>query len=125
MDTWKLFTVSGRVNRSTWWSLAANAVLLPFLAAMVSAMIAGSETGAGVLGLMVILGFWMLFSASLKRMHDLNRSGIWLALWFVPFGGIVLFAWLATSAGTSGVNSFGEPDSGSPFKRRELRVESA
>ena len=44
-----------------------------------------------------------------RRLHDIDRSGWWLLLWFVPLVGmIVLIVW-ACKRGTPGFNRFG-PD---------------
>jgi uncharacterized membrane protein YhaH (DUF805 family) len=46
-------------------------------------------------------------SVSVRRLHDLSRSGWWWWLWLVPVvGWIVLLIWFA-SRGTEGPNRFG------------------
>ena len=42
-----------------------------------------------------------------RRLHDSDKSGLWLLIYFVPFGGIVLFVFTVID-GTSGPNRFGE-----------------
>lgn len=54
-------------------------------------------------------------AVSVRRLHDIDRSGWWLLLWMVPlFGAIVQIVW-ACQRGTPGSNRFG-PD---PLARLE------
>jgi uncharacterized membrane protein YhaH (DUF805 family) len=46
---------------------------------------------------------------AVRRLHDLDRSGWWILLWFIPIvGWIILLIWFCTK-GTDGPNRFG-PD---------------
>lgn len=120
-----IFTVSGRISRGAWWALAANAVALPWLAFLAGSLGLDGATGA-VMGMAVTpISLWVLFAASVKRLHDLGRGAFWVWLILVPLGWIVLLAWLGTVPGVYGVNAYGPPESGSPFGRPEFRVESA
>ena len=55
-------------------------------------------------------------AVSVRRLHDLDRSGWWLLLGFVPvIGPVVLLVWCC-SRGMEGPNQFGpDPDSGRAF----------
>jgi uncharacterized membrane protein YhaH (DUF805 family) len=49
-----------------------------------------------------------LLSVEVRRLHDLDRTGWWLLLVFIPLiGWIVLFVWFCMR-GTTGKNRFGE-----------------
>lgn len=54
-------------------------------------------------------------AVGVRRLHDLDKSGWWLLIAFIPLiGAIILIVWLATK-GTTGPNRFGEDQlSGSP-----------
>jgi uncharacterized membrane protein YhaH (DUF805 family) len=45
---------------------------------------------------------------SIRRLHDIGRSGWWFLLWFTLIGGVVVIYW-ACHPGTARPNSFGEP----------------
>ena len=62
----------------------------------------------------VVLGTFLPHVAvSVRRLHDVNKSGWWYLLSFVPLGGLLLFVWAVTD-GTSGPNQFGADPKGAP-----------
>ena len=50
-------------------------------------------------------------SLSVRRLHDLDRAGWWLLLFFVPAANFVLVVWWCMR-GTNGYNKFGPDYSG-------------
>ena len=125
MTMWNIVTPLGRIGRGAWWALVLNALAMPWMAMLVGSLIADGPIGVVMAVLVSPVSVWVLVATSVKRLHDLNRGGIWLMLVFVPFGWIVLLAWLGTSPGAEDVNAHGPPESGSPFGRPEFRAESA
>lgn len=110
----KYVTFSGRAPRSEfWWFLLftwAIHLLLGVIEAGLLPAYVDAETGAGPLN-----GLWSLFtllptiSVSVRRLHDLGRSGWWWWLWLVPLiGSIILLVWFCLR-GTQGPNAHG-PD---------------
>jgi uncharacterized membrane protein YhaH (DUF805 family) len=59
------------------------------------------------LGSIGILMFLQYFPLAVRRFHDLNASGWWVLLSFLPFGQVVIL-WLMFKKGTSGINKYGE-----------------
>ena len=47
-------------------------------------------------------------AVSIRRLHDIDRGGGWILLWFTVIGGLVLIYW-ACRHGTPGPNRFGPP----------------
>jgi len=47
-------------------------------------------------------------AAAVRRLHDSNKSGWWLLIQLVPFGGIVLLVFLLIE-GDRGPNQYGWP----------------
>jgi uncharacterized membrane protein YhaH (DUF805 family) len=46
-------------------------------------------------------------AVGVRRLHDIDRSGWWWLLWFVPIvGWIIMLIWVC-SGGTAGMNRFG------------------
>ena len=51
--------------------------------------------------------FLQYFPLAVRRFHDLNASGWWVLLSFLPFGQVIIL-WLMFKKGTSGINKYGE-----------------
>lgn len=98
--------IQGRASRSEYWWFALCHVCLGLVAAILDAIML---QGIGILPLLVVLLFAIpLTTAGIRRLHDLDRSGWWSLISFVPLiGGIILLVWFV-SKGTAGRNHFGE-----------------
>jgi uncharacterized membrane protein YhaH (DUF805 family) len=70
------------------------------------------STAAIVIALVAVFaGMVIRIIAMVKRFHDLDKSGYYVLLHFVPLAGIVLELMLLFVAGTQGPNQFGpQPD---------------
>ncbi|MBO9711221.1 MAG: DUF805 domain-containing protein, partial [Caulobacter sp.] len=54
-------------------------------------------------------------AVSIRRLHDSDKSGLWLLLHFAPFGGVVLLIFMLLD-GTPGSNRFGpDPKARQPY----------
>lgn len=47
--------------------------------------------------------------ASVLRLHDLNKPGVWFLLFFIPGVNMILAIYLFAAPGTMGLNDFGPP----------------
>ena len=105
----KYFDFSSRSIRSEywWWTLFV------FIASIVLGMIDGLF---GLLGPLGLGPFGALFSIatlvpglalSVRRLHDVNRSGWWLLLLLVPLIGALIILFWAVSKGDEGPNDYG------------------
>lgn len=56
----------------------------------------------------VIVGLIISLASSIKRLHDLDKSGWFILLNFVPLVNIWMLIWLWFIKGTSGKNNYGE-----------------
>lgn len=88
-------TFTGRARRSEYWWWWLALILVGGLFAAVAALL-----GSGVVGDVVRLGYWLFglltivptIAVSVRRLHDISRSGWWLLIGFVPVvGGLILF----------------------------------
>ena len=50
------------------------------------------------------------FPLAVRRLHDLNESGWYVLITFLPFGQLLIL-WLMLKKGTSGINKYGEEPS--------------
>lgn len=143
-----LFSFEGRINRGKYWFAILIYMLMWFaFAAAVITWLGGLDTdnlfsiaGGGLLiwlGAIVlaIVGTWSGFATGIKRLHDRDKSGWWIVLfWFgpsmlggsnsamrdaqgssfiLPLAGFVIVVWgfieLGCLRGTPGPNQYG-PD---------------
>jgi len=101
---------SDRACRSKYWYWFLFVVLGQFVTAIVDSVI-GFQLTTGIFSLVVLLPG---IAVGVRRLHDLDRTGWWLLLAFVPLiGTIILIVWFCTR-GTPGANRFG-PDPLSGF----------
>ena len=116
-----LFSFRGRINRGKYW-LAILIYTVAWVAFVgVSIAVIGSNTddffklaGVGLLiwlaGLvLVVIGTWSGFATGIKRLHDRDKSGWWIALfWLGPsvLGGIQATTNNPAVAMTMGFGSF-------------------
>jgi uncharacterized membrane protein YhaH (DUF805 family) len=106
---------SGRAVRSEYWywTLFAAIVAIVF-GAIDEWLYPGDQMGAfSVVDIIVSLALLLPgIAVSVRRLHDIDRTGWWLLLGFTIIGGLVLLYW-ACVRGTSGPNRFGpEPTPG-------------
>jgi uncharacterized membrane protein YhaH (DUF805 family) len=93
----RMFDFSGRANPVDFWFFAVFAGLFTVLSFGVTAVLmvlnsAAPVWSAGVpLLLLPVLALPSL-SMAVRRLHDVNKSGLWLALLFV-FGHFILLYW--------------------------------
>lgn len=105
---------NGRASRSEFWwfQLFILIVSIPLYLLSFYAGHSGSQGLALVAtGLSVVM--WLVFvlpcmAATIRRLHDTDRSGWWMLLAFVPFVSLVLLVFLLLP-GTPGDNRFGAP----------------
>ncbi len=103
----KYVTFSGRAKRPEYWWFT----LFNLIASVVLGIVDGAIFGIGVLGGLYALAILLpAISVTVRRLHDLGKSGWWYWIVLVPFVGfIILIYWLA-SAGTEGDNDYGSGD---------------
>ena len=94
---------SGRATRSEYWLfIIINSVILAVLAGLAYAIGLWFFAVFAVFYLAVLLPS---LAVLVRRLHDTGRSGWWILISFVPFGGIVLL--IFTLMGSDGPNDYG------------------
>lgn len=110
----KLFTTEGRLNRLPYAKYYFGLLLASFFAIFILSVIfvlGGGSTESislQILSFIVTLPFTVAtVMVSIRRLHDLNRSG-WLAvLQFIPIANVILGIYLLFFKGTYGPNEYG------------------
>ena len=109
---------SGRSRRTEYWMFQLGQMVLfigYFMLIAVFGAIAGNSGGEALVGVMIIPFFLLILAlfipnlaVAVRRLHDQDKSGWWLLIQFVPFGGIILLVFMLIE-GTPGPNEYG-PD---------------
>ena len=96
---------SGRACRSEYWYWALFVVLVDIAALIIDAAL----WTYAITSLADLALFLPGLALAIRRLHDLDRSGWWFLLVFIPvIGAIILIIWACTK-GSDGPNRFG-PD---------------
>jgi uncharacterized membrane protein YhaH (DUF805 family) len=112
----KYATFSGRAVRSElwWWVLAM--ILVSIAAGMVDGMIAAPLMGYGsfapeaVRPVSTLVSLALLLpsiAVSVRRLHDIDRSGWWYLIGLIPVIGTLVLLYWYLQPGTPGSNRFG------------------
>ena len=106
----KYAVFSGRSRRAEYWYFVLFSVILGFVIGSIETFIYGLDSEAFVTpGLFISLAMVVPgIAVGVRRLHDVDKSGWWMLLWFVLIiGWIPLFVW-AVKVGTIGSNRFGD-----------------
>ncbi len=114
MEPEKIFSIDGRLSRGLyakymliWFALIALAQITgPFIATF---LIGDSQNSFGEIILNVLAMIYFIGGGifSVRRLHDLNKSGVYILLFFVPLICVALFIYLFFAKGTVGWNEYG------------------
>ena len=97
---------SDRASRSEFWFWVLFCCLAFIVAYIIDNVVFGTFVLTGLFYLAVLLPN---LAVTIRRLHDLDRTGWWFFLGFIPLvGTIILLIWYCTK-GTDGPNRFG-PD---------------
>ena len=93
-----------RSSRSEYWYWALFAFLVSIVANIIDGIIFGGPVLAGLVGLgLIIPGI----AVGVRRLHDIDRSGWWYLIVFVPLIGVLVLIYWFVQPGTTGDNEFG------------------
>ncbi len=117
VDIWKTVVLQryakfdGRAGRAEFWWFALATWLLFIAGAIVAAILGAIATALAVIGYIILIGLSLALivpslALAIRRLHDTNKSGWWLLISLIPFGGIVLLVFYILE-GTNGPNSHG------------------
>ena len=96
---------SSRACRSEYWYWILFIIIADVVAAIIDQVL-GMQLVTGLFGLATLIPN---IAIAIRRLHDLDRTGWWILLGFIPLiGWIILLIWYITK-GTDGPNRFG-PD---------------
>jgi uncharacterized membrane protein YhaH (DUF805 family) len=92
----KFATFSGRAPRAEYWWFYLATVVVQIPLRMIDEMLGDWRLLSGLFSLVILLP-WL--AVSVRRLHDIDRTGWWLAAFFLPF--VVIVIWLAAVVGAN------------------------
>lgn len=102
-----LFSFKGRVARHRYWMFVA--LTIPFIIiAVIWDNYLGNKPFEGPGAIIGLILLWPTLAVQVKRWHDLNMSGWWVLVGFIPIiGSIWVFVANGCLKGTDGDNGYG------------------
>ena len=82
---------SGRATRSEYWYFVLFSIIIYIIAMVIDGFLADLTGGILILTIIVMLGLLIPnIAVSIRRLHDIGKSGWWYLLSFVPLISLVL-----------------------------------
>jgi uncharacterized membrane protein YhaH (DUF805 family) len=106
---------SGRARRKEYWMFTLfNLIALVVMSVLDRMLGLAGEAGVGILYTVYALAVLLpSLAVSVRRLHDIDKSGWWMLLVLVPFIGAIVLLVFAVMEGTRGDNRFGaDPKAG-------------
>ncbi len=112
----KYATFSGRAARPDFWWWVLFSVLVNLASNIVDAYLIApalglpsfGEDSAQPLSMLVALALLLPgLAVSVRRLHDIDRSGWWVLIAFIPIIGLIVLIYWYVQPGTDGENRFG------------------
>jgi uncharacterized membrane protein YhaH (DUF805 family) len=103
----------GRAARSEYWYWTLFAALVDLVAVVADSFIFADIEWGPVQIVTGVLLFLPGLAVSIRRLHDINRSGYWVLIALTVVGILMLIYW-ACIKGTTGDNDFGPDPLASP-----------
>jgi len=107
----KSFTIKGRACRSEYWWFQLLWSVCYFLLLLLSPAAEGSAIIDAVFWMIVgvmIISIIPLFTAAIRRLHDVDKSGAFLFFSIIPFIGSIIVLVALIPEGTKGKNYYGK-----------------
>lgn len=102
----KYMEFSGRASRSEYWYYSLGYVIGSIVVSIVGGLL-------GNIPHMVLMGLYSLglllpaLAVSVRRLHDLDKSGWWLLISLIPLLGALALLFFYVQKGTTGPNRYG------------------
>lgn len=90
----------GRARRTEFWSFQVFYIIISYIAYLINGTV---STIIPILFVLPLLG------VSVRRMHDINKTGFWVLFQIIPLIGVIVFWAMSLMDGTVGDNKYG-PD---------------
>jgi uncharacterized membrane protein YhaH (DUF805 family) len=106
----KYAVFSGRARRREYWMFTLFSLLFSFAAFAIDYLLGFAKDGNGLISSVYSLAILVpSLAVGVRRLHDVNKSGWFTLILFVPLVGIIWLLVLDCTEGTDGPNQYG-PD---------------
>lgn len=113
IDGLKKYAVfDGRAARRQFWFFLLWYIIFSIIAGIIDALINTPViiSGNGIIGSIFLLAtFLPMLGIEIRRLHDINKSGLWVLINLIPLVGTIYFLYLMSKKGDYGVNDYGAP----------------
>lgn len=101
---------SGRTSNGGFWRFVVFLFVLPFIGVIFAAILSAISSALGVIVFLAVAIFYLAtliphLAAAVRRLHDTGKSGWFLLLGLIPFGGLVTLFFLIQPS--DGPNEYG------------------
>ena len=104
----KYAVFSGRSRRREYWFFVLFSIIISIVLGVIDAMIGTQTGGIGILSAIYALAILIpSIAVSVRRLHDINKTGWWILIGFIPIIGTIILLIFALLAGTPGNNDYG------------------
>jgi uncharacterized membrane protein YhaH (DUF805 family) len=106
----KYAVFSGRSRRKEYWYFVLFNIIVAIVLAGIDALLGtrSSYAGAGLLsGIYSLAVLIPTLAVTVRRLHDIDRSGWWIFINLIPLIGAIVLLVFAVSEGTPGNNRYG------------------
>ena len=107
--------INGRANLREFWYFVLFSIIFSFLISffdVILLVVLGKEITDNSLGILAIIYSILIFipniTITVRRLHDVNKSG-WNLLWYITIIGGLFILILNVLKGTAGDNKYGPP----------------
>lgn len=98
----------GRSTRAQFWLFTLVLGIILIACSILDVLLGFDKQGALVITGFVYVGHLLpLLAVTVRRLHDIDRTGWWMLLCLVPLAGVVMLIVFACLPSTAGVNRFG------------------
>ena len=106
----KFFSLTSRIGRARYLAYGMGLVLLAIVPILVCAALYTLVPAlGGLVAAVLYIGYAVLsIGFGVRRLHDLDKSGWWILLMFVPLVNLGLLLYMLFAPGTIGENRFGQ-----------------
>lgn len=101
----KKFNFTGRLNRAKYWKYFFYCFLCNIIIAIILSVVGVPTKAASAINFLIGILF---LPFSVRRLHDLNKSGWWMLICLVPIVNIFFGIYFGFFKGTEGPNNYGE-----------------
>lgn len=111
----RFLSTKGRINRKIFILYAISFILFCLFLIIPTLLIVISTTdeiivdiSASIVSTLIELALLPSLFLGIKRLHDLDKSAVWIVLYVIPLINILFFIYLCLRRGTIGDNKYGK-----------------